>query len=190
MSSYKKEKIRPHLFSREPRAQPGEEFVKIEEDPKYSISNYGRVKVHKKSGTRIIIPYRRASGGKFFVRLTGQNLTSVCDLVYKAFVGEIGEFQKVSFRDADTRNLKLENLSLISVCERTKRKTGMKYMKKTKLADRITSQEIKVAYTSRDKEKKIEKVNNLTRNGYYIATHTPETNKTVGLFLLRAKKLR
>ena len=185
MSNYKKDKVRPLLFSTEPRAQPGEEFVRVEEDPKYSISNFGRVKVHRKSGTKIIIPYRRAGGSRFSVRLSSQILVSVSDLVYKAFIGEIENNKKVSFLDANTRNLKHDNLTLVDYGVRRKRRSGTKYNKKNKLVIVSKHKEINVPYTIETKKQALKDLNTYLKGGYYVAFS--ETWKDGGYYFLRLK---
>lgn len=122
---------RPLHFSLDAQDQEGEMFVDIPNSKSYQISNLGRVKSLKKSGGKIMLPYRVYTLGAFMVKIQGKQ-TKVRDLVYLSFFGEIKKGFNIKCIDGNHANLNVKNLVSFDPLELKKERKAPLLLKGTK----------------------------------------------------------
>jgi len=104
---------KPLHFSLNPEEQENEMFKAIPNEPKYEVSNLGRVRSLKKSGYKIISPYASADGENFKAKLSNQKYHRIINLVYLVFFGEIGASYIVKSINGNPYDLTMGNLEKV-----------------------------------------------------------------------------
>lgn len=111
MNKAKHNNGKPLYFSLNPEEQENEIFKAIANEPKYEVSNLGRVRSLKKSGNKILSSIERLD---FVVKLSNQRHVKIKNLMYETFISPLKSNDNVVLIDGNKYNLTIKNLKLYS----------------------------------------------------------------------------